>query len=102
MAQLSSLNSYTVADKFWLASRNELGWGTENVAEGTVFKAYDGAANVDRIKYDLSSQSTARFWWLRSPYPGDASTVRAVSSDGSLSGSAAYNGHGAVAACAIM
>ena len=94
--------AYTVADKFWLASRNELGWGTENVAEGTVFKAYDGAANVDRIKYDLSSQSTARYWWLRSPHPGCASDVRFVVSDGSLNNSLAYNGLGAVAACAIM
>ena len=94
--------AYTVEDRFFLASRNELGWGTENVAEGSVFKMYDGAANVDRIKYDISAQSTARVWWLRSPYPGDARYVRSVGSDGSLSGNSANYGNGAVAACAIM
>ena len=94
--------AYTVEDKFWLASRNEMGYGTENVAEGSVFKLYDGAANVDRIKYDISAQSTARYWWLRSPYPGNANNVRYVYSDGSLSGYGAYGGSAAAAACAIM
>ena len=94
--------AYTVADKFWLASRNELGYGTESVAEGTVFKAYDGAANVDRIKYDLSSQSTARNWWLRSPFPSYGGLVRYVSSSGAVDNYRAYLGYGAVAACAIM
>ena len=94
--------AYNVEDKFFLASRNEMGWGTENVAEGTVFKAYDGAENVDRIKYDLSAQSTARTWWLRSPYPGYAHVVRRVDTDGSLNDHHAYNGRGAVAACVIM
>jgi hypothetical protein len=94
--------AYTLEDKFFLASRNEVGFGTENVAEGSVFKAYDGAQNVDRIKYDISSQSTARIWWLRSPIPSYASTVRTVYSDGSLYLDVANNGYGAVAACAIM
>ena len=94
--------AYTLADKFWLASRNEVGFGTENVAEGSVLKAYDGAANVDRIKYDLSSKSTARYWWLRSPNPSVSVGVRYVYADGSLNGSGASVGYGAVAACAIM
>ena len=94
--------AYTLADKFWLASRNEVGFGTENVAEGSVLKAYDGAANVDRIKYDILSKSTARYWWLRSPNPSYCSDVRLVTVDGSLGYSGADNGGGAVAACAIM
>ena len=94
--------AYTLADKFWLASRNEVGFGTENVAEGSVLKAYDGAANVDRIKYDLSSKSAARFWWLRSPYPSGSYYVRFVLADGSLGNGHANGGLGAVAACAIM
>jgi hypothetical protein len=94
--------AYTLADKFWLASRNEVGFGTENVAEGSVLKAYDGAANVDRIKYDILSKSTARGWWLRSPYPSYSGNVRYVDVDGSLSYYGAYSGIGAVAACAIM
>lgn len=94
--------AYSVEDKFFLASRDELGWGTENVAEGSVFKAYNGAANVDRIKYDLSAQSTARLWWLRSPSPSRAYHVRFVYTDGSLDSYRATNGNGAVAACAIL
>ena len=41
------------------------------------------------------------FWWLRSPYPGNAFYARGVLTDGSLSGHFASNGLGAVAACAI-
>ena len=93
--------AYTVKDKFYLLSRNELGYGTENVAEGDVLARYDGAGNADRIKYDLSAQSTARFWWMRSPYPGYACYVRLVSTDGSLDSNLAYGGYGAVAACEI-
>ena len=94
--------AYTVADRFWLASRDEMGFGVENVAEGSVLAAYNGAGNTDRIKYDLSNGSTARNWWLRSPYPGNANNARLVNTDGSLSGDRANVGHGAVAACAIM
>ena len=93
--------AYTVTDKFFLASRNEMGWGTENVAEGSVFALYDGASNVDKIKRDQSAQSTARYWWLRSPYPGGANGVRYVYPDGALSSGLAINGLGAAAACEI-
>lgn len=41
------------------------------------------------------------FWWLRSPYPGNANYARSVNTDGSLNSNRAYDGHGAVAACAI-
>lgn len=93
--------AYTVKDRFYLLSRNEVGFGTENIAEGSVLDLYDGAQNVDRVKYDIDAQSTARYWWLRSPDPGDASGVRGVSSDGSLYYGRALYGHGAVAACEI-
>ena len=62
---------------------------------------YDGATQVDRIKYDVDSPSTARYWWMRSPLPWDANNVRSVSPDGSLSGSSAAGGYGAAAACVI-
>lgn len=94
--------AYTLVDRFWLASRDEMGFGTERVADGTVFAAYDGAGNTDRIKYDLSNASTARSWWLRSPSSSYASNERFVGSDGSLYGYYAYCGYGAVAACVIM
>ena len=94
--------AYTVEDRFWLASRDEMGFGVERVAEGSVLAAYNGAENTDRIKYDLSNGSTARLWWLRSPYPGSAYNARYVGTDGSLSYNSANNGNGAVAACVIM
>ena len=40
-------------------------------------------------------------WFLRSPYPGHAGSVRRVFTDGSLSSNDAYYGYGAVAACII-
>ena len=94
--------AYNLVDRFWLASRDELGFGTERVADGTVFAAYNGAGNTDRIKYDLSNASTARIWWLRSPYPSSAIHERTVITDGSLNNDLACIGYGAVAACVIM
>jgi len=67
-----------------------------------VFAAYNGAGNTDRIKYDLSNASTARYWWLRSPTPSYAYSERRVNTDGSLSSNDACSGNGAVAACVIM
>lgn len=94
--------AYTVEDRFWLASRDEMGFGVERVAEGSVLAAYNGAGNTDRIKYDVSNGSTARYWWLRSPNPSGANYARYVHTDGSLSSSSASIGYGAVAACVIM
>ena len=94
--------AYTVEDRFWLASRDEMGFGVERVAEGSVLSAYNGAGNTDRIKYDLSNGSTARNWWLRSPNPSNAYTARVVYTGGSLGSSSASYGNGAVAACVIM
>ena len=93
--------AYTVKDKFYLASRNELGYGTENVAEGSVWDLFDGAQNVDKIKYDISAKTTARYWWVRSPYPGDAGDVRLVNTSGALDNYRASVGGGAAAACEI-
>lgn len=93
--------AYTVRDKFFLASRDELGYGVENVAEGSVWGLYASATNADRIKYDISAASTARHWWVRSPYPGNASYVRYVTTDGSLSNNGANGGLGAAPACII-
>lgn len=94
--------TYTTRDKFFLASCEELGYGTENnVSESKVFAYYDRAENVDKIKYDIAATSTARYWWLRSPYPWYADSVRYVNPGGALGTSGASNGRGAVAACVI-
>lgn len=91
--------AYTVQEKFYLPSRPEVGLGAENMDQGSVWSFYDGAADVDRIKQDFGS--TARSWWLRSPHPSGAASVRRVVSSGALTSNYAYNGDCAAAACEI-
>lgn len=74
-------------------SMTELGWGKNNnisetaaKADGTVktdaaWDLYVGATNADRIK---TLSGTARYYWLRSPYPSYAGHERYVYPDGSL------------------
>ena len=88
----------------WLPSMTELGWGANNSvvetspdADGNVenkaLALFDGATNADRIR---RNSGTARYWWLRSPYPSYANRERLVVTDGSLYHSYAYYGHWAV------
>ena len=94
--------TYTTRDKFFLASRVELGYGSENgISEGSVFEYYNGATSTDRIKYDIAAETTARHWWVRSPNPFLANYVRIVHPDGSLHYNGAHSGTGAAAACVI-
>lgn len=96
--------SYTTRDKLFLPSMTEIGLGSNNsVAEGSVLPLYDGATQTDRIKYDQAAQTTARFWWLRSPYPWNANLVRIVNSSGALyiNSYGASGGYGLAAACVI-
>ena len=94
--------SYTTRDKFFLASMTELGYGANNgVAEGSVLEYYDGADNTDRIKYDISSKTSARYWWMRSPHPWSAGHARNVVKSGALDFSLAFYGYGCVTACVI-
>ena len=94
---------YTITGrKFFSASRVELGYGAENdLSEGRVWELFNGATDADRIKYDLAAKTTARYYWLRSPYPSHASSVRNVYPSGSLNFNNAYSGIGAAAACVI-
>ena len=94
----------------WVPSMTEVGFGNNNsVVETspkgsagdpnfTVYPLYDGASNADRIKY---FSHTARYWFLRSPYPSNAYYVRGVHTDGSLDGNHAYYSNGAVAGLCI-
>ena len=94
--------AYSTTEKFFLPSQEEIGFSSESgIVCGTVFDFYGGAAQSDKIKYDITAQTTARFWWLRTPYPSNANTERNVNSSGALNSSNAYNGHGASAACEI-
>lgn len=94
--------TYTTRDRFWLPSRVEMGYGPENsISEGSVLPYYDGASETDKIKYDIASPTTARYWWLRSPSPWLANDVRIVNPSGALNHNYANSGYGLAAACVI-
>ena len=94
--------SYTTRDKLFLPSMTEIGLGSnDSVAEGSVLPLYDGATQTDRIKYDQAAQTTARYWWLRSPVPWNANNVRIASPSGALYYNNATLGYGLAAACVI-
>ena len=90
----------TTYDRIWLQSMTELGLGNNNnVAEGSVFKYWqNNNTQADRIKYE---GTTARYWWLRSPYPTLASSVRNIYPSGELNRDTAYDNDGVVPACVL-
>lgn len=87
-------------DKVWLQSLTEV-FGSENngVSEGTRLAYWNGSTDADRIKY---YSGTARYWWLRSPNPTYAGSVRIVSTSGGLGGDIAGVALGVVPACCIV
>ena len=94
--------AYSTTDKFYLASQEEIGFSSESgIVCGSVFDYYNGASQADKIKYDINSQATARYWWLRTPNPSHAVGERIVTSSGALYSDTAGHGVGAVAACEI-
>ncbi len=95
----------------WVPSMTEIYGSNNNSVEETspkgssgdpkwtgAYPLYVGATNADRIKYQ---STTARYWFLRSPYPSNASGVRRVSTDGSLNDRSAHSADGAVAGLSI-
>ena len=87
-------------DKVWLQSMTEIfGSNNNGIAEGSQLAYWVGASDADRIKYE---GSTARYWWLRSPDPTGALSVRVVSTSGVLSNDGAYHAYGVVPACCII
>ena len=94
----------------FLPSRTEMGLGNSATAIYETPVAADGTAktttmplftdNASRIKY---LAGVARYWWMRSPYPyaTDANGTYLVYTGGSLNGSGALDGYGAVPACVI-
>ena len=81
-------------DKVWLASMTEVyGSNNNNVAEGSQFEYWKDTTNAAKIKYQ---GSTARRWWLRGPYPGNANNVRNVNTSGALNNNNANNANGFV------
>ena len=86
----------TFTAKMFLASTTEVGLANENgIAEGSLLAlfsnnasriAYPTAECVNSSEYSNSNFSTSKgwYWWLRTPYSSNASSVRYVDSDGSL------------------
>ena len=90
--------AYSTTEKFFLPSQEEIGFSPESgIVCGAVFDFYGGAAQSDKIKYDITAQTTARHWWLRTPIPSYAYHERHVYSSGALNNNNANNGNGASA-----
>lgn len=102
--------SKTSTEKIFLLSRSEVYGNFENsVDEGAAYPYYknysDFASKNDdndtnRIKYQ--SNGTPYYWWLRTPYTGNASNVRGVTPTGAINSSGASNSSGLAPACCII
>lgn len=87
-------------DKVWLQSMTEIfGSNNNGIAEGSQLSYWVDATNADRIKYE---GSTARYWWLRSPYPTYTHNIRVVDASGVLGSYSAEGTGGVVPACCII
>ena len=94
--------NYMAKAKLFLLSEEETGFKqTEETFD--YFRLTDEVDEdeLDRRRQLKDYEGDECYWWLRSPYPGSASHVRYVASDGSLIYDRARNGYGAVAACVI-
>lgn len=93
---------YTInTDKLFLLSHSEVNLSASPTL-GTVLDYYVDADNTKRIKYDRTNNSTARYWWFRTPIPTHAGLVRLCTTSGALNNDGAYIGSGCVPACIIQ
>ena len=92
---------YTLNDMFFMLSRPEIygSWDSSSVKDGELLEYYEGLSDIERIKYDAAG--SARYCWLRSPYPGYASSERIVNTSGALNIYSAIIGRGVAPACII-
>lgn len=93
-----------ITRKVYLLSNTEVGLANENsVAEGTVWSYFNSATRrqcmptaeaVSKSEYTSSSLTSSSnwYWWLRTPYAGNAHTARYVNTGGSLNYDYAYIG----------
>lgn len=96
-----SLNTnYTLTDKMFLLSHTEVNLSA-NPTLGSVLDYYNSYTNnSNRIKY-RKDNGNADYWWLRTPYPAYASSVRLVTTSGASATRANYS-YGAAPACVIQ
>ena len=78
-------STYTVHDKFYLASQKEIFGASSNTVEdgSALFPYYERAANADRIKY-RASDGGASNWWTRTPHASTTHLSSDVNSKGSI------------------
>lgn len=101
--------SATTIEKFFLLAKSEVYGTKENgINEGGPYPYYrdysdyssaSDSADSNRIKY---RNGTAKYWWLRSPYAGNAGYVRGVNPTGGINVSYAGNTCGVAPACCIV
>lgn len=90
---------YVTCDRLFLLSASELGFTGDNIKdEGATYPFYENPEN--RKKTDSPSGDESCYW-VRSPLPWNAGSVRVVNPDGTLNHSSAGSGVGAAAACVI-
>ena len=89
----------TTRDKLFLLSCTEAGFpACEYIKdEGAAYPYFTG----DESRKKVDEDGDARYWWLRSPHPGNANIVRRVDTSGALRSGGANDGYGAAAACVI-
>ena len=90
-------------DMFFCLSASEAGFRVDDdyvYDEGSAYPFYAGNINACRAKIDF--ENNHRYWWLRSPHPSSAHSVRCVNTDGSLSsGHASLTSYAVAPACVI-
>lgn len=90
---------YTVADKFFLPSRDEMGLGADGVAEGTVWAMYDGTDAASLRRKDTNQNQCN--WLLRSPYPSTVASIRYVNTRGAISNTESFYQFAVSPACVL-
>ena len=101
--------SVETTERFFLLSRSEVYGGNEVTGgEGAAYPYYANHSDLaapgtgddsNRIKY---RNGAAKYWWLRSPYAGSATSVRGVHPTGCVYTSGAGNSGGVAPACCII
>ena len=64
------------------------------------FASKNDGNDTNRIKYQ--SNGTPSYWWLRTPYTGNASNVRGVNPAGAIISTSANGSFGLAPACCII
>lgn len=91
----------STCDLVWLLSAAEVGFKGNGIpCEGESYPWYaQGDSAEQRRAVDMDGDEAA--YWLRTPYAGHGSSVRGVSTAGSLSNCTACKSNGVLAACVI-